>query len=601
VPPRHLFRTMRDMHCGAGRSRSRLSAILLLGMACVSTDADFRLCAQTANSPTASSTRVGVLKKVAITSLKDVVAIEISASPPFNPEVVRLTGPDRLVIDFPGYELSGGNRRIPVHGGSVWQIRTSLFQVSPPIARVVVDSRKPVDFEIKSTENKLVIEIAVAGSANLSASTTEVPVRRAPSDKETSSGAETELPNRPRAALATRSAESRSSAYALQSQALKLRLQDLDALEKKSEGGDPEAQTLLALAYHDAVLLRRDDEEALKLLQKAAVRKFMAAQESLGNFAQAGIGTGKPAPVEALDWYMKAAEQGSLDAATNIALMYANGAGIPQDLTQATSWFRKAAEAGDATAQYNLALIYGRGNGVPQDYKESVRWLTAAADQNVTPALLDLGAFYMHPPDGSAADVDRGIAHYQRAADLGSARGQAMLGNIYSNGVKGKPDFERAVKWYTLSVEKGDRDGEFGLGVRYVLGEGVAVDLAQARRLFKAAADQGQGDAQYNFASMCEEGRGGDQDPTLALRYYRLAAEQGVGEAQFHLGSWLLKHAESPDDRIFGYMWLALSRPSVAESGAAIDEAKKSLGESEIGEGDRRAESWKSSHGRTHP
>lgn len=564
-----------------------------------------RLRAQTANSATVASTRVGVIKKVAITSLKDRVAIEISASPPFTPEVVRLTSPDRLVIDFPGYELTGGNRRIPVHGGSVWQLRTSMFQVSPPVARLVVDSRKPVDFEIKATEGKLVVELnapAAASKASASdAAANGAPSNNVPSNKKTSGAAVTELPNRPRAALATRSAESRSSAYTLQTKALKLRLQDLDALEKKSEGGDPEAQTLLALAYHDAVLLRRDDEVALKLLQKAAARKFMAAQESLGNFAQTGIGTGQPAPAEALDWYKKAAEQGSLDAATNIALMYANGTGIPQDLTQATSWFRKAAEAGDATAQYNLALIYGRGNGVPQDYKESVRWLTAAADQNVTPALLDLGAFYMHPPDGSAADVDRGIANYQRAADLGSARGQAMLGNIYSNGVKGKPDFERAVKWYTLSVEKGDRDGEFGLGVRYVLGEGVEVDHAQARRLFKAAADQGQGDAQYNFASMCEEGKGGDQDPASALRYYRLAAEQGVGEAQFHLGSWLLKHAESPDDRISGYMWLALSRPSVAESGAVIDEAKKSLGESEIAEGDRRAESWKSSHGRKHP
>ncbi len=594
---RRPFRTMRDMHRGAAISRSRLSATLLLGIACVSVEVDARLFAQTADS----SARVGVVHSVAVTSFKDRVAIEISASPPFTPEVVRLTGPDRLVLDFPGYDLTGGNRRIPVHGGSVWQLRTSLFQTNPPIARLVVDSRKPVEFEIKTREDKVVIEIALPAGATGGTSATKVSSHAAPSNKDTSAVAITELPNRPRASLATRAMDSQVTAYALQSKALKLRLQDLDALEKKAVAGDPEAQTLLALAYHDAVLLRRDDEQALKLLQQAATHKFMAAQESLGNFAQTGTGTGQPVASEALDWYKKAADQGSLDAATSIALMYANGAGIPQDLSQATSWFRKAAEAGDSTAQYNLALIYGRGNGVPQDYNESVHWLTAAADQNVTPALLDLGAFYMHPSDGTAADVDRAIASYQRAADLGSARGQAMLGNIYSTGVKGQPDFEKAVKWYTMSVQKGDRDGEFGLGVRYVLGEGVAVDLVQARRLFKAAADQGQADAQYNFGSMCEEGRGGEKDLNAALRFYQLAAEQDVPEAQFHFGSRLLKHSESPDDHVSGYMWLVLSRSAVTESGAAIDEAKRLLSDSQIAEGDRLAESWKSAHSRAHP
>ena len=601
MPWRRLFRTMHGMHRGAGRSKARLSASLLLGIACIFAKFDYGLCAQTANSSTAASTRTGVVGNVAVTQLADRLTIEISAKPLFSPEVVRLTGPDRLVLDFPGYELSGGNRRIPVHGGPVWQLRTSMFQSSPPIARLVIDSRQAVELEIKTIDSKLVVQVASPARANAGALPSEVPARRSASSSKSSDAATAALLNRPRVGLATRAAESRVTAYALQSKAMALRLQDLDGLEKTAAGGDPEAQTLLALAYHGAILLRQDDEEALKLLRRAAGRKFMAAQECLGNFAQSGIGTGQAAPMEALDWYKKAAEQGSLDASTSIALMYANGAGIPRDLTQATSWFRKAAEAGDSTAQYNLALTYGRGNGVPQDYKESVRWLSAAADQNVIPALLDLGAFFMNPPDGTAADVDRAITNYQRAADLGSARGQAMLGNIYSTDVRGKPDFEKAVKWYRMSVEKGDREGEFGLGVRYVLGEGVDVDLARARQLFKVAADQGQADAQYNFASMCEEGKGGEEDSAAAVHYYQLAAEQDVAEAQFHLGRWLLKRGESPEDRISGFMWLALSRPVVTESGAAIDEAKRSLSESEIADGNRRADSWKSAHKKKAP
>ena len=58
------------------------------------------------------------------------------------------------------------------------------------------------------------------------------------------------------------------------------------------------------------------------------------------------------------------AEQGDVDAQYNLAVMYHNGQGVPQDDKQAVKWNTKAAEQGKAKAKYNLALMYKIGNAL---------------------------------------------------------------------------------------------------------------------------------------------------------------------------------------------------------------------------------------------
>jgi uncharacterized protein len=562
---------------------ARASAIfsLLLICICVRTTLDVR--AQNSEPSSKVLSAPGVIMKVDVSPHPRGLAIEIGVSAPFVPHGVRLTRPDRLVFDFPGYELRGVSQRIPVDSGPVQELRLSLFQVQPPITRLVVDSKEPLNFEVKSAASKTVIEIAFPAEATASAAAT------------TQLSASIERLQSPEPKVTAHSANSRPTAYNLQAKAKTLNLEELQALEDKAQTGDPEAETTLALAYHDAVLLKKDDAEALRLLHKAADQGLMAAEESLGIFAETGIGINQPAPAEALKWYTKAVEQGSVDAATSIALMYADGIGVPRDSAKAMPWFLRAAEGGDETAQYDLALIYRRGEGVPQDYKESVRWLTAAADHNMVPALLDLGNFYMHPPDGTASNVARAIRCYEKAADLGSDHAATTLGNIFATGAQGKPDYEQSVKWYRKAAEQGQRDGLFGLGVRYALGQGVPADEQEARRLFTAAADQGQPQAQYNLAIMWEEGKSVTADRSLAVHYFQLAADQGLPKAQFRLGRLLAGNRESRSDRVSAYKWLMLAQ-SVKESSPALNDLKKSMSEQEIAEAEREVDNWRMVH-----
>ncbi|WP_225711928.1 tetratricopeptide repeat protein [Bradyrhizobium semiaridum] len=64
--------------------------------------------------------------------------------------------------------------------------------------------------------------------------------------------------------------------------------------------------------------------------------------------------------------------------AGNLALLYINGQGVPQDTATAILFLRQAADQNDANAQYNLGWAYESGTGVPQDAQEAIKWYRKA-------------------------------------------------------------------------------------------------------------------------------------------------------------------------------------------------------------------------------
>lgn len=65
-----------------------------------------------------------------------------------------------------------------------------------------------------------------------------------------------------------------------------------------------------------------------------------------------------------------------------------------RDYAAAIREWRPLADAGDAKSQFNMALLYYEGQGVPQNYSEAARWFQSAADQGYAKAQLNLGALY---------------------------------------------------------------------------------------------------------------------------------------------------------------------------------------------------------------
>ncbi len=114
------------------------------------------------------------------------------------------------------------------------------------------------------------------------------------------------------------------------------------------------------------------------------------------------------------------ANQGDADAQFNLALLYYNGTGTPQDTRYAIYWYKKAAVQGHVNAQYFLWKLYHNGHGeeVPQDPKKAVYWLTKAAEQGLVNAQYSLGHMYEYG-DGGPQDYKQAFFWYTKAAEQG--------------------------------------------------------------------------------------------------------------------------------------------------------------------------------------
>ena len=175
--------------------------------------------------------------------------------------------------------------------------------------------------------------------------------------------------------------------------------QSIAELKSKAEDGDVQAQLALAKAYHLGEGIEKDEAQAVLWWEKAAEHGDVAAQVKpwsclfagsrgskelrrsralVHQSCRSGQRRGAAGPCTPLSlgarcskddavavrWYTKAADQGNVQAQSDLAALYhLGGQGVPQDDAAAVRWWKKAADQGDVTAQGNLGTAYGLGNG----------------------------------------------------------------------------------------------------------------------------------------------------------------------------------------------------------------------------------------------
>jgi hypothetical protein len=118
------------------------------------------LLAQT--SASASANQVSV-RSVKVLGSKDAVEIEVEASDRIVPQTQVLTGPDRLVVDFPNAVPSNQLRSQSVDRGEVKDLRIGLFQSKPPVTRVVLDLKTAQSYQIFPSGRTVIIKVMGGG------------------------------------------------------------------------------------------------------------------------------------------------------------------------------------------------------------------------------------------------------------------------------------------------------------------------------------------------------------------------------------------------------------------------------------------------------
>ena len=76
-------------------------------------------------------------------------------------------------------------------------------------------------------------------------------------------------------------------------------------------------------------------------------------------------------------------------------------------------------------------------------------------------------------------------------AEQGDALAQALVGDMYKEGLGVKQDDVEAVKWFRQAAEQGDTDAQTLLGFSYLLGTGIQVNKALAKEWLGKACDNG--------------------------------------------------------------------------------------------------------------
>ena len=143
------------------RLKQLLGIVLLASVSAMAADTVSQLGeVQVKNQNNAAAPRAGAttrIGKISVARGGDGLNIEINGSGPMTARTMKLTHPDRIVVDIPNSQLQGRAREIAVNSGDVKSVRVGRYQEGT--TRIVVDMAQLRDFQIAPEGNKLVVSM----------------------------------------------------------------------------------------------------------------------------------------------------------------------------------------------------------------------------------------------------------------------------------------------------------------------------------------------------------------------------------------------------------------------------------------------------------
>lgn len=160
-----------------------------------------------------------------------------------------------------------------------------------------------------------------------------------------------------------------------------------------------------------------------------------------------------------LEWYRKAAGQGSGPALFKLGNAYYKGKGVPKDEKKAEEYFLRSAEREDPSGQIAVGLFYETGDGgLPKDLTKAEYWYKRAAEKGDTKAKSFLGNFYVHHAKDGAQST-RGLDLLEEASLEGDARAQYLYGMyLVEIHPAGSACWEKGAGWLEKAAANGSED-----------------------------------------------------------------------------------------------------------------------------------------------
>lgn len=251
----------------------------------------------------------------------------------------------------------------------------------------------------------------------------------------------------------------------------------------------------------------------------------------------------------ALQYYLKAAEKGNVDAMVDCGRIYFEGIfGVEKNLDKAIEWFKKAGELGSSAALNNVGFIYG----TMEKHQAAISWYEKAANLGDVVAMLNISNTYRHnfnnkpkarewlkkaesltdtysirkvadyyfQEDVIKTHIDKAISLYRKAIRLGDIQAYKELGDLYFE----IDEFEGAHHTYQKGANEGNVDCMVNLGMMFLFAPNC---FEPAKYWLCRAVEGGDTSAMKILCDLYEQ----YGDYAKALRWCRKGALAGEKEA----------------------------------------------------------------------
>lgn len=204
----------------------------------------------------------------------------------------------------------------------------------------------------------------------------------------------------------------------------------------------------VGLCYLNGTGLTKNEQQAYKFINDAAVRGEARAMYDLAVMTENGTGT-EADKAKAHDLIIKAAEQEEPRALVEMGHRYLNGITVPQDKTKAEEMLRKGAEL-----KYPVAMLeYGKL--LQADGRGGLEYIIAAADEKNEEALLIL---IEHERN---AGNEKNVYKFARELHiLGNNRGTKIMADCYYEGKGIGRDKSLAKDLYREAANAGNEEAK---------------------------------------------------------------------------------------------------------------------------------------------
>ena len=138
------------------------------------------------------------------------------------------------------------------------------------------------------------------------------------------------------------------------------------------DAGISSAAAVLGACYmdgYDGVTV--DIPESIRLLRIAAKLGNAAAQYRYGSYLRDSL----YCTPKSRKWFQIAADQGCIESQVMIGFIYSHGEGVTKNLDMAIEWYTKAANQGSHLAEYNLGMLSENAGKC----EESLKWFIKSA------------------------------------------------------------------------------------------------------------------------------------------------------------------------------------------------------------------------------